>query len=110
MARAINRLKPEQCDTREPLYDIDPPTGAAIEVFYGDRALAKCFGMRSAGWFWWTCQRGCLPDTSPAGPFATSYSAYRDAAACGGTSAHFGKRKEGSALSSKYRTDRPRFC
>ena len=46
---------------REPLYDFDPRTGAAIEVFYADDLLAKSFGTRP-GWFWWSCRRGSLPD------------------------------------------------
>ena len=59
MARTIT------CDARrrtayEPLYDIDPQTGATIEVFFADQWLAKSFGTRE-GWFWWTCQRGFLP-------------------------------------------------
>jgi hypothetical protein len=62
----------------EPLYDVDPLSGASIEVFYADRVLAGSFG-KCSGWFWWTCQPGCLPDAPPVGPFATSYTAYRDA-------------------------------
>jgi hypothetical protein len=52
----------------EPLYDIEPRTGVRVEIFYADRALAKSFG-RSAGWFWWSCQSGFLPDDEPTGPF-----------------------------------------
>ena len=63
----------------EPLYDLDPQTGASIEVFYADQVLAASFGTRP-GWFFWTCRPGCLPDDLPRGPFATSYLAYRDAA------------------------------
>jgi hypothetical protein len=63
----------------EPLYDIDPRTGASIEVFYADHILAESFGRRGAGWCWWSCQPGCLPGGPPTGPFATSYAAYRDA-------------------------------
>ena len=40
-----------QCFAHEPLYDIDPRTGASIEVFYADRAL-ETFGRCGAGWFW----------------------------------------------------------
>ena len=65
---------PRQHARREPLYDIDPRTGASIEVFYADRAL-ETFGRCGAGWFWWSRRRGC----SPTGPFATSYAAYRHA-------------------------------
>jgi hypothetical protein len=79
VARAIvasqRALRPQY----EPLYDIDPRTAASIEVFYADAVLAQSFGASGAGWFWWTCQPGCLPVEPPTGPFATSYRAYRDA-------------------------------
>ena len=76
MARAVIS-DPKRRSAFEPLYDIDPRTGASIEVFYADRALANSFG-RGTGWFWRTCQRGSLPDDRPTGPFATSYAAYRN--------------------------------
>ena len=63
---------------REPLYDINPVTGANIEVFFSDRTL-ETFGRGGAGWFWWSRRRGFSPDGSPNGPFATSYAAYRNA-------------------------------
>jgi hypothetical protein len=61
----------------EPLYEIDPRSGASIEGFYADRVLAGSFGTRP-GWYWGTCQRGFLPDGPPTGPFTSSYAAYRD--------------------------------
>jgi hypothetical protein len=63
----------------EPLYDIDPQTGASVEIFHADRAVAKSFGTSEAGWFWWTCRSGSLPEGEPSGPFANSYLAYRGA-------------------------------
>ena len=69
---------PVQHARHEPLYDINPATGVCIEVFYSDRRL-ETFGRDGAGWFWWPRRRGCWPDGSPAGPFATSYAAYRHA-------------------------------
>ena len=63
----------------EPLYDVDPRTGAAIEVFYADDVLARSFRTRP-GWFWWSWRCGSLPEGQPTGPFATSYGAYRDIA------------------------------
>ena len=33
----------------------------------------------TGGWFWWTCLPGCLPDSSPFGPFKTSAEALADA-------------------------------
>ena len=67
-----------QCFAHEPLYDIDPETGATIEVFYADRALGT-FGRRGSGWFWCFRQRGFSPERQATGPFATSYAAYRHA-------------------------------
>jgi hypothetical protein len=78
MARAIVTSAGRRA-AYEPLYDIDPQTGASIEVFYADQVLAVSFGTHGAGWFWWSCQPGCLPDGTPIGPFATNYGAYRDA-------------------------------
>ena len=31
------------------------------------------------GWFWWSCFPGCLPDSSPMGPFASHADALKDA-------------------------------
>jgi N-terminal domain of anti-restriction factor ArdC len=63
---------------RAALYDINLTTGVSIEIFYADRTL-ETFGRFGAGWFWWPRRRGCSPDDSPSGPFATSYAAYRHA-------------------------------
>ena len=67
------KTKPERHPKFEPLYDTDPRTGATIEVFYADRMLA---GMRRAGWHWWTCKPGGVPQWPPTGPFPTAYRAY----------------------------------
>ena len=67
-----------QSATHEPLFDIDPRTGTSIEVFFADRAL-ETFGRCGAGWFWWSRRRGFSPVGPAAGPFATSYAAYRHA-------------------------------
>ena len=80
MARAIVTSQKAPRPPYEPLYDIEPSTGATIEVFFADRVLAKSFGTQP-GWFWWACQCGRLPDMPPTGPFGTSYAAYRDALA-----------------------------
>ena len=67
-----------QCTAHDPLYDLDPRTGATIEVFYADRAL-ETFGRCGAGWFWCSRRRGFPPAGAANGPFATSYAAYRHA-------------------------------
>ena len=77
MARAVNSDAKRRA-VLEPLYDFDPRTGTSIEVFYVDHVLAQSFGARGPGWFWWTRHDGFLPDDIPAGPFGTSYLAYRD--------------------------------
>src|SRR3954454_10309379 len=88
MARPMNSAK--QTAGGEPTCDVDPVSGATIEVFYADQASASCFGVSSAGWLWWCSKGRCLPDASPVGPFATSYAAYRDA--LGGSAIQFGSR------------------
>ena len=90
MARAAIS-DPKRHTAYEPLYDIDPQTGASVEVFYADRTLAMSFGMHGAGWFWWACQPACLPG-AVTGPFADNYLAYRDALGSLKSVARFGKR------------------
>jgi len=53
----------------EPLYDIDPRTGASVEVFYADRVLAQSFGASCPGW---------SPKDIPTGLFGSSYLPYSD--------------------------------
>jgi hypothetical protein len=77
MARAVIS-DPKRRAAFEPIYDTNLRTGNSVEVFFADDWLAKSFGTR-AGWFWWACQRGFLPDMPPTGPFGTSYAAYRNA-------------------------------
>ena len=36
-------------------------------------------GYTEAGWYWWSCSPGCLPDSDPSGPFASEEEALRDA-------------------------------
>jgi hypothetical protein len=71
-------MAPVQLTRRQPIHDVHPLTGISIEVFWADSTL-ETFGRRGAGWFWWSRRRGCSPDGSPTGPFATSYAAYRHA-------------------------------
>ncbi len=77
MARTVIS-DPKRHTANEPLYDINPQTGARVEIFYADRSMATAFGTSDIGWFWWTCHAGSLPDRHPIGPFATSYLAYRN--------------------------------
>lgn len=54
-----------------------------FEVFWGSN---EEFGSKhdfmeqyEPGWYWWSCQPGCLPDGEPSGPFMTSLEAHDDA-------------------------------
>jgi hypothetical protein len=47
------------------LYEIDPRSGATIEIFYADGAFAQSIGTRGAGFYW--RKRGS-PDV-PSGPY-----------------------------------------
>jgi hypothetical protein len=78
MAAQALTSNPTQGVRREPLFDVDPRTGASIEIFYADRAL-ETFGRCGPGWFWWFRRRGFAPSGQATGPFATGYAAYRHA-------------------------------
>ena len=43
MARAVIS-DPKRRAAFEPIYDVDPRTGASVEVFFADHVLAKSFG------------------------------------------------------------------
>lgn len=35
--------------------------------------------VNGAGWYWWVCLPGCMPDSDPHGPFETEEAAIADA-------------------------------
>lgn len=70
-------LDRKQRAQREPLIEVT--SNRTVEVFYADCALARSFGLDGAGWAWWSCMNGLTPESLPIGPFATAYSAYRNA-------------------------------
>ena len=72
-----------------PLFDVDPVTGAIIDVFYADRSL-ETFGRVGAGWFWWRRRRGFAPTGAAVGPFTSIYSAYRHALSGDGLGSNLG--------------------
>lgn len=60
----------------------------SFEIFFNDASLP--YGLRyeegenwgepmPSGWYWWARFPGCLPDSEPNGPFATSRQALEDA-------------------------------
>lgn len=53
-----------------------------VEVFYADAGDLEWEGQEEpseAGWYWWTCLPGCMPDSDPFGPFETEEEALADA-------------------------------
>ena len=65
-----------------------PETGS-FEVFWDDEDRSPHGGAArnynsegepvEAGWYWWACSPGCLPDGDAIGPFPTSLAAFEDA-------------------------------
>ena len=55
----------------------DPDTWMADAIREGTGS-ALC-AAELAGWYWWSCFPGCLPDSEPTGPFATEQDALDDA-------------------------------
>ena len=50
----------------------------SFEVFYL-KASTEEGSERDAGWYWWACFPGCLPDGELTGPFKTEAEARTDA-------------------------------
>lgn len=58
----------------------DPHALPDIEVFYMTRGEARTNGWTAgAGWYWWACFPGCMPDGDATGPFKTEAEALEDA-------------------------------
>jgi hypothetical protein len=50
-----------------------------IEIFYADDILDDDGETMPAGYYWWVCLPGCMPDSDPHGPFETEQEALEDA-------------------------------
>lgn len=65
----------------------DPHALPDVEVFFLSARQAVGLAMHTgddpesaeAGWYWWACFPGCLPDGEPSGPYATEAEALADA-------------------------------
>lgn len=60
----------------------DPHALPDCEVFYHDGSadmVDEEGDPLAAGWYWWACSLGCLPDGEPCGPFDTAADAESDA-------------------------------
>lgn len=56
----------------------EPSVPAGYEVFHDNDMVDEDGNLMPAGWYWWSCQPGCLPDGDPMGPFPTEKEAIRD--------------------------------
>lgn len=68
----------------DPSRETDPHALPDVEVFALDGSINDDVHDENgkpleAGWYWWTCFPGCLPDGEPNGPFATEAEALADA-------------------------------
>ena len=66
----------------DPKRESDPHALPDCEVFYADAGELGEDGdgdPRLAGWYWWACFPGCLPDSDPSGPFETEADALANA-------------------------------
>lgn len=69
-----------------PARETEPYALPDVEVFYVEENELESDildvdegGYLPAGWYWWSCFPGCLPDSDPSGPFATEQEALDDA-------------------------------
>jgi hypothetical protein len=51
----------------------------SFEVFYDIKQLTLTGKPVDAGFYWWACFPGCMPDGDPIGPFQTEEEAIEDA-------------------------------
>ncbi len=63
----------------DPSRESDPHALPDCEVFYAGDLINEEGEPMDAGWFWWACFPGCMPDGPPNGPFATEAEALADA-------------------------------
>lgn len=60
----------------------DPAALPDAEVFYaqlGEMGVDADGEPSEAGWYYWSCFPGCMPDSDAAGPYATEAEAIADA-------------------------------
>jgi len=65
----------------DPKREADPYSLPDVEVFYADEGGLYIEGADSvseAGWYYWACFPGCMPDGEPTGPFETEEEAVAD--------------------------------
>ena len=70
----------------ETFIDDDGNEFGSVEIFYRTETANAADGWIDddgetfpAGWYWWSCFPGCLPDGDPSGPFPSEDAAREDA-------------------------------
>ena len=65
----------------DPSRENDPHALPDAEVFYAEEGELQDEDAhaRPAGWYWWPCFPGCMPDGEANGPFDTEAEAIADA-------------------------------
>jgi hypothetical protein len=63
----------------DPSRESDPTALPNCEVFYADDLTDDEGEPLEAGWYYWYCFPGCLPDSEAIGPFETRAAAMQDA-------------------------------
>jgi hypothetical protein len=66
----------------DPKRESNPYALPDCEVFYASDNELESYTAGEylpAGWYWWACFPGCLPDSDPCGPFETEAEALADA-------------------------------
>ncbi len=67
----------------DPSRESDPHALPDAEAFYdaadGNGVGSDVDPLPGAGWYWWPCFPGCMPDGDPVGPFDTEEQAIKDA-------------------------------
>ena len=61
----------------DPARENEPYALPNVEVFYVNEF--DYIEAERAGWYWWSCFPGCLPDGEPSGPFDIEQEAVNDA-------------------------------
>ncbi len=68
---------PSQADDTWTLPDVEVFRVSPMEAIYNQQNADRAneYTIFEPGYYWWTCLPGCLPDSSPFGPYETEAAA-----------------------------------
>ena len=65
------------------VWNVPPDDPRTRRLYFDTPAMRDALGESipgiEAGWYWWSCFPGCLPDSEPFGPFNSEAEALADA-------------------------------